>query len=70
VFAALAVSRDLQDQAGVSIRRLVQTLRAARSATLEINGQRMTLDPSLTEPARAIPDRLENGHERGGMSQG
>jgi hypothetical protein len=62
VFAALAVSRDLQDRAGLSIKRLVQTLRVARSATIEINGQRMTLDPSLTESARAILDRLESGH--------
>jgi transposase len=62
VFAALAVGRHLQDRAGVSIKRLVQTLRVARSATIEINGQRMTLDPALTEPARAILDRLESGH--------
>ena len=62
VFAALAVSRDLQDRAGVSIKRLVQTLRVARSATIEINGQRMTLDPALTAPARTILDRLESGH--------
>jgi hypothetical protein len=62
VFAALAVSRDLQDRAGVSIKRLVQTLRVARSATIEINGQRMTLDPALTEHARSILDRLESGH--------
>ena len=34
VFAALAVSRDLQDRTGVTIKKLVQTLRAARSATI------------------------------------
>jgi hypothetical protein len=62
VFAALAVSRHLQDRAGVSIKKLVQTLRAARSATIEINGQRMTLDPELTGPARAILERVQPGH--------
>jgi hypothetical protein len=62
VFAALAVSRDLQDRAGVTIKRLVQTLRTARSATIDINGQRMTLEPELTGPARAILERLQPGH--------
>jgi Transposase DDE domain len=62
VFAALAVSRHLQARAGVSIKKLVQTLRTVRSATIEINGQRMTLDPELTEPTRAILNRLESGH--------
>jgi hypothetical protein len=62
VFAALAVSRHLQDHAGVTIKRLVQILRTARSATIEINGQRITLDPELPAPTRAILDRLQGGH--------
>jgi transposase len=63
VLAALAVSRDLQDRAGVSIKKLVQTLRAARSATIEINGEHLTLEPELTTEAGAILDRLEQGHQ-------
>jgi hypothetical protein len=63
VFAALALSRHLQNRAGVSIKKLVQTLRTARSATIETNGQRMTLAPELTSAARAILDRLETGHQ-------
>jgi len=62
VLAALAVGRHLQQLSGVSIKKLVQTLRTARSATIDINGQRMTLDPELTGPARTILDRLETGH--------
>ena len=62
VFAALAISRDLQARTGVTIKKLVQTLRTARSATIEINGQRMTLDPKIDGPAHAILDRLETGH--------
>jgi hypothetical protein len=62
VFAALAVARHLQDAAGTSIKKIVQTLRAARSATIEINGQRLTLDPHLTDAARDILKRLESGH--------
>jgi transposase len=62
VFAALAVSRYLQDRAGVSIKRLVHTLRPARSATIDINGERITLEPELTNTANAILDRLKQSH--------
>jgi transposase len=62
VFAALAVARHLQDAAGTSIKKIVQTLRTARSATIEINGQRLTLGPDLTDAARDILKRLESGH--------
>lgn len=62
VFAALAISRDLQARTAVTIKKLVQTLRTARSATIEINGQRMTLEPKIDGPATAILNRLETGH--------
>jgi len=45
-----------------AIKKIVQTLRTARSATIEINGQRLTLDPDLTSAARDILKRLETGH--------
>jgi transposase len=57
VFAALAVARHLQDATGTSIKKIIQTLRTARSATININGQRLTLD--LTDATRAILDRLD-----------
>jgi transposase len=62
VFAALAVARHLQDTAGTSIKKIVQTLRTARSATIEINGQRLTLAPDLTDTARDILQKLRSGH--------
>jgi len=62
VFAALAVARHLQDATGTSIKKIVQNLRAARSATIDINGQRLTLEPDLTDTTRAILNRLEEGH--------
>jgi hypothetical protein len=58
VFAALAVSRHLQAQTGLSIKKLVRALREARSATIELNGQRLTLDPDLTADARDLLDAL------------
>ena len=64
VFAALAVSRYLQTRSGNSIKKLVQTLRAARSATIDLNGQRLTLDPDpdLSNTTQALLRRLQNGH--------
>nr|WP_066588490.1 hypothetical protein [Cellulomonas timonensis] len=62
VFAALAVARDLQDATGVSTKKFVQTLRAARSAIIKVNGRRLTLDPELTDATRAILTSLDEGH--------
>jgi hypothetical protein len=62
VFAALAVGRYLQNRSATSIKKLVQTLRAARSATIDLNGKRLTLDPELTDTARILLRRLQNGH--------
>jgi hypothetical protein len=63
VFAALAVSRHLQEATGVSIIKLVQTLRAVRSATVRIGGQDITLDPDIPPTAQALLDRLARpGH--------
>lgn len=54
VFAALAVSRTLQDATGVSIKKLVRILRPLRSVTIEINGHTLTASPSITAEAREI----------------
>jgi transposase len=62
VFAALAIGRHLQHATGISVKKIVQTLRAARSATIEINGQRLTLDPELTDTTRNILSQLKDGH--------
>ena len=69
VFAALAVARHLQDATGTSIKKLVQALRTARSATIEINGQRLTLDPDLPDAARDILKRLETGSPLSGWHE-
>jgi hypothetical protein len=61
VFAALAVARHLQEKTGVSIKRLVNTLRPVRSATIQVNGQRITLDPELSPAASELLTGL--GHE-------
>ena len=63
VFAALAVSRHLQDATGFSIKNIVHTLRAVRSATVRLGGQEITLDPDIPAAAQDILDRLPaEGH--------
>jgi len=56
VFAALAVSRNLQEATSMSIKKLVQTLRTVRSATIKVNGQTLTLDPEIPhQPKNSSP---------------
>ena len=63
VFAALAVSRHLQDATGSSIRNIVRILQAVRSATIRLDGHEITLDPDIPAAAQAILDRLPpEGH--------
>ena len=61
VFAALALSRTLQNRTGMSLRRFLRTLKPLRSATIEINGQQLTLEPKIPADAQAILSAIE-GH--------
>jgi hypothetical protein len=58
VFAALAVSRHLQDATGVSIKKLVNALRPLRTVRVDVGGHPITAAPQITPEARAILDRL------------
>ncbi len=63
VFAALAISRHLQDATGTSIKNIVHALRAVRSATIRLDGHEITLDPDIPAAAQTILDRLPpEGH--------
>ena len=58
VFAALAIARHLQDVTGLSIRRIVQTLRPIQHITVRIAGhEHLAADP-ITHDAQAILDAL------------
>jgi transposase len=61
VFAALAVARHLQDATGVSIKRLVHTLRPLRSVTVQIGDHQLTAEPAITPEAAAIIGALPPG---------
>jgi transposase len=58
VFAALAVSRHLQDATGASIKKVVRTLRPLRTVRIDVSGHPITAAPQITTEARALLDRL------------
>ena len=58
VFTALAISRHLQEATGVSIRKLVRTLRPLRDVTIRIAGAQLTATTPPDPDAAAILDAL------------
>jgi len=63
VFAALAVSREAQARTGVSIKKIVQTLRPLRTATISLGPQQLTAPPRIPESAQVILNGLaQSGH--------
>ena len=61
VFAALAITRHLQRAAGVSIKRIVRTLRPVQSARVEINGQEIDIEPKIPHDAQDLLNTIR-GH--------
>jgi len=61
VFAALAISREAQARTGVSIKKIIQTLRPLRSATISLGNQHITAPPRIPDHAQAILDDLAQG---------
>lgn len=64
VFAALAISRTIQNRTGQAIRRVLRALRPLRSATIEINGAIRTLPPQIDSASQAILDAIANPEPR------
>src|SRR5512138_639493 len=58
VFAALAVSRLVQERTGLAIGNVVKKLRPLRSATIAINGTRHTFPPQVEPEIRELLDRI------------
>ena len=54
MFAALAVASELQAVTGVSLRKLVHTLRPLRTVTIDIGGHMITAKPQLSADAEQI----------------
>ena len=63
VFAALAVSREAQARAGLSINKILKILRPLRSATVTIGAQQVTAQPRIPAEARTLLNDLGwSGH--------
>lgn len=58
VFTALALSREVQTRTGLSLRRILRTLKPLRSATIDLNGVIATFPPALNAEVKAILDAL------------
>ena len=64
VFTALAVSREVQNRSGRSLRRVLRTLKPLRSATVTINGITTTIPPGLNPEEKALLDALQEPNPR------
>jgi hypothetical protein len=62
VFAALAISREAQARTGVSINKIVKTLRPLRAATITLAGQQIAVPPHVPDNAQRLLDDLQGGH--------
>ena len=58
VFAALAISRTVQDRTGLSIRKVLRGLRPLRSATIEINDTIRTYPPAADDHQQALLEAI------------
>ena len=61
VFAALAIARHLQNATGLSIKKIVQTLRPIQQITVRIAGHEHVAEDPTTPVAEAILDALGIG---------
>ena len=59
VFTALAISREVQNRTGLSLRRFLRTLKPLRSATIDLNGVIATFPPAINAEVKTTLDALE-----------
>ena len=64
VFTALAVSREVQDRTGLSIRNVVRQLHPLRAATVLANGTEQTLMPVIPAEQQALLDAIADRNLR------
>jgi Transposase DDE domain len=63
VFAALAISREAQTRSGLSINKILKTLRPLRSATVTIGTQQVTAQPRIAAEIQTLLTTLGwSGH--------
>jgi len=62
VLAALAISRSIEFQTGISIKQFVKLLRPIRSGIVTINGKEVLAEPEVPESVETLLSRLSSGH--------
>jgi len=62
VLAALAISRRIEYQTGISIKQFVKLLRPIRSGIVTINGKEILAEPDVPESVKELLIRLSSGH--------
>jgi len=63
VMAALAVAHHLQEATGISIKRIIRTLKPLQDVTINLNGHEITAQPQITPNADSILKSLPTpGH--------
>lgn len=61
VFAALAIARYTEYVTGLSIRKLINTLKPLRTGVLRVNGKRRIVEPYVPPEAQLLIDALHAG---------
>jgi len=62
VFAALAISKNIERKAGISIKQFVKLLRPIRSSIVVFKGKEILADPIIPEPVSEVLKILFRGH--------
>ena len=63
VMASLAVARYIQDATGISIKRVIRTLKPLQDVTINLNGHKITAQPQIPPTAASILKSLQSpGH--------
>jgi transposase len=62
VFAALAISRNIERQTGVSIKQFIKTIRPLRSAEVKIKNELVLIEPEIPKSIQNMLKKLSSGH--------
>jgi transposase len=62
VFAALAISKNIERQIGISIKQFVKLVRPVRSGIVTFNGKDLYAEPIIPTAVSSILDLLSSGH--------
>jgi transposase len=62
VFAALAISRNIEYQTKISIKQFVKLLRPLRSGIVNINGNELLVEPEIPASIKTLLKNLNLGH--------